>query len=238
MTKVEIQQLQKRYIHITSCAAEEMSKNVTVRELRFSVLCLPPNLRQKHKKFVKRAKADVKEAESIDDIFYVVGDHCDFLNYSLLEHLIDLYGSNEIKEEMADYVKRIKAFRGETRLKTFSEVYKEDTREKPGNIDKDFSVVVTKHEMDWTTATLEDVEKFRNDVCCELSLYTFSLNLVAVARGCVEITWQVPHSLVPYIQKMIKPSSSTMRKHHVSILTIDGFIAYDSTVGTYFIVSV
>ncbi|CAI8034652.1 hypothetical protein GBAR_LOCUS19486 [Geodia barretti] len=37
--------------------------------------------------------------------------------------------------------------------------------------------------MDWRTATLEDVEKFRIQVCRELSLYDFSLNLVKVARG-------------------------------------------------------
>ena len=85
--------------------------------------------------------------------------------------------------------------------------------------------------MDWATATLEDVEKFRNDMCCELSLYTFSLNLLALARGCVEITWQVPRSLSAYVQRSVKPSSPSMRKYHVSQLIIDGFIAYDNTTG-------
>ena len=91
--------------------------------------------------------------------------------------------------------------------------------------------MVTKHQIDWKTATLEDVEKFRVHTCRELSLYDFSLNLVKVARGCVEVTWAVPRSLVAYIQHCVKPSSESMMEHHVSTLTIDGFIAYDSSFG-------
>ncbi|CAI8058513.1 Ankyrin repeat domain-containing protein 50 [Geodia barretti] len=92
-----------------------------------------------------------------------------------------------------------------------------------------FTTMVSKHQMDWRTATLEDVEKFRIQVCRELSLYDFSLNLVKVARGCVEVTWRVPRSLVTYIQNSVKPSSQSMMEHHVTTLTIDGFIVYDSS---------
>ena len=226
ITRAKVLQLQKSYVDITSRAAEYMSTDVTVRTLRFSVLCLPPALKKEHKAFIKEIKADIKEAESVDDIFYVVGC-CNYLNYSLLKYLIDLYGSDEMKEEIADYVLQIKAFRRETRLQVFSEV----CEDKPEKSDEAFSLLVSKHKMDWATATLEDVESFRIDVCRELSLYSFSLCLSAVARGCVEVTWLVPHSLVSYIQGKIKPSSPSMMKHHVTTLTIDGFIAYHSTSG-------
>ena len=82
MAKAEVAQLQERYIDITSRAAEDMSGNITVRKLRYSVLCLPPNLKKEHKTFIEKAKADVKKADSIDDVLIEVGSHCDFLNYS------------------------------------------------------------------------------------------------------------------------------------------------------------
>ena len=113
MTTAKVVQLQKSYIDMTSHAAEYMSGNVEVRTLRFSVLCLPPALQKEYKGFIKEAKADIKESESVDDVFYVVG-RCNYLNYSLLKYLIDLYGSNKIKKEMANYVMQIKAFRRET----------------------------------------------------------------------------------------------------------------------------
>ena len=222
-------QLQRKYIEILVKAAKEMSGNVLVQNLRYSFISLPPKLKKERKKFVREAKADLKQAESVDDIFDVIGEHSDYLRYSLLKYVIGLYGSDELKKEMADYESEMKMFRKETRLEIFSEVCDDEPEKVNGN----FSEMVTKHDIDWATATLEDVERFRVKVCRELSLYDFSLNLVRVARGCVEVTWKVPKSLVAYIQKSVKPNSRSMREHNVTTITIDGFIAYDSITGMY-----
>ena len=210
-------------------AAEEMRGNVPVPYLRNSFRSLPPKLKKEHRNVVREAKSDFQKAKSVDDIFDVVGEHFDYLRYSPLKYAIDLYGGDELKKEMADYESEMKMFRKETRLEIFSEVCDDEPEKVNGN----FSEMVTKHDIDWATATLEDVERFRVEVCRELSLYDFSLNLVRVARGCVEVTWKVPKSLVTYIQKSVKPNSQSMREHNVTTLTIDGFIAYDSITGMY-----
>ena len=204
-----------------------MSENVSVKNLRYSFISLPQKLKKEHRKFIKEAKADLKQAESADEIFDVIGEHFDYLRYSLLKYVIDLYGSDELKKEMADYVMKMEAFRKETRVEIFSEVCDDEPEKLNGN----FASMVTKHDIDWATATLEDVEKFRIKLCRELSLYDFTLNLVQVARGCVEVTWKVPKSLVAYIQNSVKPNSQTMREYNVITLTIDGFIAYDNITG-------
>ena len=175
-------------------------------------------------------KAEIKQAESAEDIIDVIGEHYDYLHYSLLKYVVDLYGSQELKSKMANYAEKMSRFRKETRLEIFSEVCADE----PEDINGRFTTMVSKHQMDWRTATLEDVEKFRIQVCRELSLYDFSLNLLKVARGCVEVTWRVPRSLVTYIQNSIKPSSQSMMEHHVTTLAIDGFIVYDSSFGSLF----
>ena len=230
-TREKIDQLQKEYIDISVCAAEEFSNSVAVKTLRYSLLCLPPNLKKFHKKFLREAKAEIKEAESTDEVMYIIGEHHHYLHYSLLKYVIDLYGSANLKEKIAGFAKQIGKFRKETRLDVFSQVNDDE----PEDINGRFTTMVSKHQMDWRTATLEDVEKFRIQVCRELSLYDFSLNLLKVARGCVEVTWRVPHSLVTYIQNSVKPSSQSMMEHHITTLTIDGFIVYDSSFGSLFL---
>ena len=206
-----------------------MKESVAVQNLKFSILCLPRNLKREHKKFVKEARDDVRSAESADDVMYVIGEHFDYLHYTLLGYVVGLYGNTELKEKMAEYVRQVESFRKETRLEVFSEVCDDE----PEKINGRFATMVTKHEMDWKTATLEDVERFRIQVCREVSLYDFSLNLLKVARGCVEVTWRVPRSLVTFIQNCVKPSSQSMTDHHVTTLTIDGFIAYHNSFGIY-----
>ena len=223
ITKERVARLQECYIDLTLHASKDMCGHIPVDKLQFSVLCLPPNLTD-YKMFVKNIKADIEEAEVLKDIFYVIGD---YFNYSILKHVINIYGSEKLKKEMAEYMQRMEDFRRETRLEVFSQV----CEDKAKKIDNRLSTMVTKHQKDWATIKLEEVEEFRMETSCEMSLYNFCLQCVAIAHGCVEITWQVPSFLVAYIQKSVKTSSPTLMKHHVTTLTIDGFIAYDSTTG-------
>ena len=220
--------LHKKYVKITSDMAEYIANSgVPVALLSCAVTTLPPPLKKEHMLFVEEKEDEIHEKKSSAKIVRFVARHGDYLKYSLVKHLIDQYGSQNLKQEVADYAKEVQAFRMETRLEVFSEV----CDDQPEKVNGRFAEMVTKHKMDWATATLEDVERFRIEVCRELSLYDFSLNLLRVARGCVEITWRVPRCLVAYIQKSVKPSSQAMREHHVTSLTIDGFIAYTSTTG-------
>ena len=128
-------------------AAEYMKSHVSVEDLRYAVLFPLPSIKKEPKRLFTKAKTEVKEAESIDDIFFVVGDHNNFLSYSLVSHLINLYGNNELKKEMDDYSKEMAVFRLETRLVIFCE----ECDDKPEKDDSKFSTVVTKHQMDWAT---------------------------------------------------------------------------------------
>ena len=120
--RLKIIQLQKCYNEISVNAAEEMRGNVPVPYLRNSFRSLPPKLKKEHRNVVREAKSDFQKAKSVDDIFDVVGEHFDYLRYSPLKYAVDLYGSDELKKEMADYESEMKMFRKETRLKIFSEV--------------------------------------------------------------------------------------------------------------------
>ena len=231
VTRKRIDKLQKEYVAISVCVAEKMSKNVKVKTLRYTLLCLPPNLKKEYRKFVREAKAEMNEAKSSEEIIDVIGENFDYLNYSLLGYVVNLYGSDGLKKRMAEYVKMMESFRKETRLEVFSEV----CNDKPEKINGRFATIVTEHKLDWKTATLEFVEKIRIDVCRDLSLYDFSLKLLKVARGCVEVTWRVPRSLVTFIQNCVKPSSQSMTDHNVTTLTIDGFIAYHSSFGIHYL---
>ena len=116
VTRERIDKLHKEYVAISVCAAEEMSKNVAVKTLRYSLLCLPPNLKKEHRKFVTKAEVEIDKAESSETIIDVIGKHFD---YSLLGYVISLYGSVDLKKRMAAYVKMMESFRKETRLEVF-----------------------------------------------------------------------------------------------------------------------
>ena len=229
--KAEIDQLEKKFANLTFNAQEDMISNkVEVRHLRQSFFLRPRDLRSEHKAFVKENKAELKGAESIEDLFITADEYWDFLNFSLLQHLINQHASEEIKVEVVEYGQQICAFRKKTPLNIFSTVCK---RKEIGKVNEKFSKIITEHIIDWSTATLEDVETFRNQLCSELSLYEFSIQVAVLISGSVVITWLVPQSLVEYFLNSVKLNSRSLRDHHVTKFTIDGFVVYDSTIGVY-----
>ena len=228
VTKATIKQLEEKFDDLVSRARKHMvATRVDVQDLLQSITLLHGDLKSEHKLFIQEKEEKLRKVESINDVFITANGYWDFLNYSLLQHVIGKHASDEIKKAMQRYSGEITQFRKMTKLRVFSKVHKR----KPKKADDEFKKLFSEHKINWSTATLEDVEQIRNDICNELSLSTFSLQLAAVKMGCVVLTWLVPQSLVAHIQKAITLSSQTMRQHHVSQLTVDGFITYDSHAG-------
>ena len=232
--KAEIHRLENKFSNLTFNAQEDMISNeVEVRHLRQSFFLRPGDLRSEHKSFVKENKAELKGAESIEDLFITADEYWDFLNFSLLQHLINRHASEEIKVEVVEYCQQIRSFRKKTQLNIFSKVYQ---RKEVKKVDNNFCKIITEHNIDWSTATLEYVETFRNQLCSELSLYEFSLQVALLISGSVVITWLVPQSLVEYFLKSVKLNGRSLKDHHlkdhhVTKFMIDGFIVYDANTG-------
>ena len=170
MIKATIEKLEDNFDDLVSHAREDMTTNkVDIQHLRHSITCLPHELKSEHKQFVEGVIADLSKAESIEGVFLITNQYWDFLNYSLLQRIIKRHASDKIKKEMEGYIQKIVAFRRKTSLRGFSKAYKR----KPKRSDSKFRELVSEHNVDWSTATLEDVEQFRNDICSELSLVDF-----------------------------------------------------------------
>ena len=162
MTKTTINRLEEMFDDLVLYAQEDMITNhVNVGRLHQSIVHLPHELKREHTKFFKEMEDDLKKAESISDIFFTAKGYWDLLNYPLLQHIINRHATDEVKKEMNGYAEEILVFKKKTRFSTFSMAY---TR-KPQKIDPKFRELVSEHNIDWSTATIEDVERFCSDFC-------------------------------------------------------------------------
>ena len=223
-------ELEEKFDALVVRAEKHLSDTkVGLRELRQVIIRVPKHLIEYKKilKFVQENEKKFLKAENIEEVFTTANYYWHFLNYSLLQHIIERFGSNDMKKEMEKYATEITVFRKNTLIKPFSKVYKFRSDFKNDERKK----IVSKLEIDFSTATLEDVEKHYCDLLSELSLPEFSLQLAEIQDGCMMITWLVSKSLVAHIQMTIKPSSPTMKKHNVSLFIVDGFVAYYSSAG-------
>ena len=182
------------------------------------------NLSVQDKKLHMKFLREIKDA-TFNDVLFELNMYWDFLNYTLLEHLVKKFGDEALKVSMEDYKKRLKEFRCKTRLCDFAKHFKHIKKElerKELKIKKDKS---------WEECTLEDLENWRENITQKLfpDLPSFILELQAIDEGCVSITWGVPAVYATtLIEKMKTLDVSFCKEHGILSLHVDGVELYPS----------
>ena len=190
----QVQVFEASFDRLILCLQKELLKNeASMRELRQSIIHLPVSIKPEHYQFVKEFSEDIEKAVSIDDLFRHLNLYWTYLEYSLLNRIIDSHSrilSRELKDEMNKYKKEMKTFKQSTTIKQLLQVGLGVVRKEPP---PGFSSIVTKLKQR-PAVTLEELDQFRHKICLEFNLPTFILMLESFEEGSLCITWHIPSS--------------------------------------------
>ena len=220
-----------KLVHKARCGLVE--QNIPLMNLRDCITLLPASIKHQHVAFLETKVKAIYQCESIVEIFLQLNLYWDFLNYTLLEHIVTEFGNNDTKAAMAKYICELVAFCKATKLSTFIAYWP-----CAGDAPPDMSRLVTKIEKqmdkDWSNCTLEDVEQFRETLTQKLLLPSFAVLLRNAEKGCISLTWLIPSSIVKILSKDIHNTKlDWFREYHIARLTIDGQDLYSSATFRY-----
>ena len=166
-----------------------------------------------------------------EKIWLILNLYWDFLNYGLLEHVINRCGSEDLKQQMQDYVDELSTFKQTTRLCDFIESWPCRDNGPPEDRLKKM-VVIMKHE--WSQCTLHDVESFKNALVHKFFLPEFDTLLQSIERGSVCVTWLTSPSIATLLQQnLTNIETEFFKKHGINAVTIDGQDVYLTPVKRY-----
>ena len=167
----------------------------TVMTVLFTLTSIPAV--KEHKGFLKEEHKALSQSESHMEMFSLLNLYWNYLSYHLLDQLIEALNLeqpafNPITAEMAVYKNDLHVFMKQTTLQVYCQV-------EPPRLDDDpppgFRKMVVK--FDWPlTATLEDVEKFRQQYARCYDLQTCAMMLSSIGTGSFTATWFLPTSVV------------------------------------------
>ena len=203
--------------------------NIPLQRLKRCITLLPASTKDQHIAFIRENLSEIKESKCMEDIFLLLNLYWDFLNYTLLEHIVTEFGNNDTKAAMAKYVCELVAFRKATKLSEFITHWR-----CTGKVPPDMSRLVIKMEKDWSNCTLEDVEQFRGTLTQKLLLPSFAVLLRDAEQGCISFTWLIPSSVMKILSKDIHNIKlDWFKEHHIERLAIDGQDLYSSATLRY-----
>ena len=146
-----------------------------------------------HQEFLKIVLSKISSNSTFEDIWFICSLYWTFMNYSLLEHLVEVFGNVALKSDFRDYKDRLRDFRRKTCIRDFTEYL--------GAINETLSkeylkTLVTKLHKRWDRCTLEDLERSRENIARKFFLPTYFFNFMDATPGSISITWAVPAIII------------------------------------------
>ena len=226
--KQQVKQLQYRFVHLAYCTYEELvDKGISVHKFHAWLTALDVYRQHEHQEFIKDHLTNIDKETHLNNLWARLGIYWNFLNFDLLEHVVNKFGSENLKQNMDSYECDLHSFRRVTRVCDFIDCWPVQG-EAP---ETDLREFVAKMKHDWDNCTLEDLDKIKGVITCKFFIPKFALWLRDIKEGCIAVTWLIPVPFVKALQEAIETTSCEFfMKQKIEYIIIDGQECYPSSV--------
>ena len=215
---------------VSQTQAVVIQQSPKVEAFRQKITLLPTSVKGEYQKYLKELLPEIYRSESIEEIFGHLNLLWNYLHFGLLQHIIEIYGDEGLKQQMKEYSAAVETFRGETPLHVFlSAQPKRQYCEVPAGLKRRLKEVMFKHKNFTLNSSLSEVELYRQQLACEFSLPDFAIILEQIKPGSLSTLWLVPASVAATMKEcLLSKHSVFLQEHKIIQLTIDGTTVYPS----------
>ena len=214
----EITKLEDKFRRLVFDAQDDLSEKESpqlLSKLRTSFLLLNSAEEMRHLRFLKASQHEISNATSVERVFRVLSGYWNYFNYSLLEYVIQEFGSEDLKTKLNNYLVELLQFEKTTKVKDFIHVCSKDLKMPPGS-----SVIVAEMKAKWEDYTLDHVRELSDELIRTVRLARFTLFFPGGTIGSIILMWAVPSSVVHLLTEAM--DDSFLEKHKMEGVTIDG----------------
>ena len=178
-----------------------------------------------NRSFIKEKLTNIPPPVTFVKIWSILNLHWDFLNYGLLKHVINTYGSLELKKKMQNYVDELSTCEQQNQLSDF---IKNSPRRDEGPPEEYLKLVVVKQ-----SRTLKDVESFKTALVHMFFPPESDILLQNDTEGSFCVCLTSPSIATHLQQNLTNIEAEFFKKQCIDTVTIDGRDIYLTTVEKY-----
>ena len=178
--------LQKEILH------QLVVSDIDTSTLINSITLLPTKLKEEYQTAMKELLPSLSKEKTIQELFFHLNFLISFIDYGLLEHIIRLFGCDNLKKDMMSYCDDMQVFMKKTTIKELIGCLPGRKKALPN-----FDVLKAKIGKDTSKCTLHQINTLRKRFCAEVKLSEVVFCLIALEdSNSFIISWLVPSVLV------------------------------------------
>ena len=198
---------------------ELKKNNVTTDDIQFDLTLLPSDIRDNHINYIEKNIKNLTKADNLKEIFCHLNLYWDSFNYTLLEMIVNNYGSTGLRKKMTEYVRDLRQFWRKTTVAEYIPLCK--SKKKFTTVPKELAEVTGKLRKPVSQCTLLELEELRFELCQRYNLQKFALMLFDVDEGSVTVTWLVSREFLLNFETPLEDVTSTEIWRSVYLLLVD-----------------
>ena len=213
-----IKRLEKQFTSLQRRLSSELNANseVSPEILLETLTLLPVALRMEYHKLVLENMPTLEKADNIRKIFNLLNPHVSFIDYHLVEYLVEEFGSDQLQEDMSAYIQLVQVFYDETTVQQLMDHWP-GRRDMPPHFEELRAVIGE----DPGIFTLRRLDNLRKEFCSEIRLFETVLILKRFARkNSFVVCWVVPSIFVPRLKSAISSLRSFYQREHIFSITV------------------
>ena len=176
-------------------------KKFETDEFLANLFSLPIEHRDIHDEFFKSLYSEIEKYNNMLSIWHRLNTYWDFLNYTLIENLVEKFGDSDLISKMQDYKKDLKEFRHKTHLCDFAKYHTKYTEKVT---EGDLKELVVKLKQRWEECTLEDLEKLKENITHKFFLPSFLMTIRTFGNNSIIVTWVIPSMIATSLKRNLE----------------------------------
>jgi len=165
----------------------------------------------------RECQKELRNAKSINDVFFSIQDFFSFFNYKIIEHIIAVFGTNDDQKEVQKY------------KETFERYCKRRVFECPPHIygsrsESGHACLVVKKDDVLSNFSMNELRVFQYKLYRILQVTEHTLQLLSVEEGCLQLTFQIPSFLQHLIFPLSEDQQKSLKVEGVLMLMCGGYL--------------
>ena len=223
----KISQLEKQFndLHWSILTELKANEDITIDKLLHTLTLLPLNLRKEYQEAILNKLPSLPRKGDISELFLHLNPLFSFLDYGLLQYIIDRFGSSKLNEEMLSYCCDIRTFMSQTTIQQLVGYFPHEEDVTP-NVSK----VIAEIDKNPCSVKLSELDNLRREICIRARLSDVVCALVkARPSHSFTVVWRLPSILAPQVVEAMKQTEqSFFVKEKINSLFVDDLQLYNN----------